>query len=263
MTESLFRRRRDADPDVLSLLVFFLNDLRSVYHLPTSTHDLHLLETGRLSEAEFFRRLCARHEEAGGPHLDPERARALIFAERAEASAAMVDTVRQLRSAGYRTALLTNNAREWEPMWRNLIPVDELFDVVVDSSVVGLRKPDPAIYELTCSRLGLRPDECIFVDDLQCNVDVAAVSDAGPLRAENQDAWAVLPLDPRPGCAVLLADGMGGHADGAVAAYLAVHGAGNVLRAGGDPHHALADAVGEANEAIARHRASRAGVVAG
>jgi len=174
MTESLFRRRRDADPDVLSLLVFFLNDLRSVYHLPTSTHDLHLLETGRLSEAEFFRRLCARHEEAGGPHLDPERARALIFAERAEASAAMVDTVRQLRSAGYRTALLTNNAREWEPMWRNLIPVDELFDVVVDSSVVGLRKPDPAIYELTCSRLGLRPDECIFVDDLQCNVDAAA-----------------------------------------------------------------------------------------
>ncbi|HZS16169.1 MAG TPA: HAD family phosphatase [Candidatus Dormibacteraeota bacterium] len=174
MTESLFRRRRDADPDVLSLLVFFLNDLRSVYHLPTSTHDLHLLETGRLSEAEFFRRLCARHEEAGGPHLDPERARALIFAERAEASAAMVDTVRQLRSAGYRTALLTNNAREWEPMWRNLIPVDELFDVVVDSSVVGLRKPDPAIYELTCSRLGLRPEECIFVDDLQCNVDAAA-----------------------------------------------------------------------------------------
>ena len=102
-----------------------------------------------------------------------------------------------------------------------------------------------------------------LVADGAALIDVAAVSDAGPLRAENQDAWAVLPLDPRPGCAVLLADGMGGHADGAVAAYLAVHGAGNVLRAGGDPHHALADAVGEANEAIARHRASRAGVVAG
>ena len=174
MTESLFRRRRDADPDVVSLLVFFLNDLRSVYHLPTSTHDLHMLETGRLSEAEFFRRLCARHEMAGGPHIDPVRVRELIFAERAEASAAMVDTVRQLRDAGYRTALLTNNAREWEPMWRALIPVDELFDVVVDSSVVGLRKPDPAIYQLTCDRLGLPPQECIFVDDLECNVDAAA-----------------------------------------------------------------------------------------
>jgi putative hydrolase of the HAD superfamily len=174
MTESLFRRRRDADPQVLSLLVFFLNDLRSVYHLPTSTHDLHLLETGKLSEAEFFRRLCARHAEAGNPPIDPERARQLVFAERAEASAAMVDTVRQLREAGFRTALLTNNAREWEPMWRSLIPVDELFDVVVDSSAVGLRKPDPRIYELTCSRLGLPPSECIFVDDLECNVDAAA-----------------------------------------------------------------------------------------
>jgi putative hydrolase of the HAD superfamily len=174
MTESLFRRRRDADPEVVSLLVFFLNDLRSIYHLPTSTHDLHLLETGKLTEAEFFRRLCARHAEAGNPPIDPERARSLVFAERAEASAAMVDTVRQLRAAGYRTALLTNNAREWEPMWRSLIPVDELFDVVVDSSAVGLRKPDPRIYELTCARLGLAPSDCIFVDDLECNVDAAA-----------------------------------------------------------------------------------------
>jgi len=94
-------------------------------------------------------------------------------------------------------------------------------------------------------------------------LDVAAVSDPGPARVANEDAWAVLPLDPRPGCALLLADGMGGHADGAIAAYLAVHGAGTVLRAGGDPHRALADAVGEANEAIARHRASRGGAVTG
>jgi putative hydrolase of the HAD superfamily len=175
MTESLFRRRRNADPEVLSLLAFFLNDLRSIYHLPTSSaHDLHMLETGRMSEADFFRRLCERHEAAGNPHVDPQHARSVVFEDRAEASAAMVDTVRQLREAGYRTALLTNNAREWEPMWRSLIPVDELFDVVVDSSVVGVRKPDPAIYQLTCERLGLPPDQCIFVDDLQCNVDAAA-----------------------------------------------------------------------------------------
>jgi epoxide hydrolase-like predicted phosphatase len=174
MTKSLFRRRRDADPEVVSLLVFFMNDLRSIYHLPTSTHDLHLLETGKLSEAEFFKRLCARHAEAGNPPIDPARARSLVFAEYPDASAAMVDTVRQLRGAGYRTALLTNNAREWEPMWRSLIPVDELFDVVVDSSAVGLRKPDARIYELTCERLGLDPAECIFVDDLECNIDAAA-----------------------------------------------------------------------------------------
>jgi epoxide hydrolase-like predicted phosphatase len=174
MTESLFRRRRDADPDLLSLLVFFFNDLRTVYHLPTSTHDLHQLEIGKLSEADFFRNMCARHAQAGNPPVDPERARALVFAERAEACAAMVDTVRQIREAGYRTALLTNNAREWESKWRSLIPVDDLFEVVVDSSAVGLRKPDPLIYELTCERLGLQPSECIFVDDLECNIDAAS-----------------------------------------------------------------------------------------
>jgi putative hydrolase of the HAD superfamily len=174
MTESLFRRRRDADPELVGLLAFFYQDLRAVYHLPTSTHDLHQLEIGKLSEAEFYRRICERYEAEGNPRVDPERVRALVFPNHAEASAAMVDAVRQVREAGYRTALLTNNAREWEPMWRPLVPVDELFHVVVDSSVVGLRKPDPQVYELTCERLGLQPNECIFVDDLECNVDAAA-----------------------------------------------------------------------------------------
>jgi putative hydrolase of the HAD superfamily len=82
----------------------------------------------------------------------------------------MVDAVRRVRAAGYRTALLTNNAREWGVRWRAVLPLDELFDVVVDSSEVGLRKPDPAIYRLTCASLGVRPEECLFVDDLECNV---------------------------------------------------------------------------------------------
>jgi len=94
-------------------------------------------------------------------------------------------------------------------------------------------------------------------------LELAAASDRGPVRAENQDAWALLPLDPRPGCALLLADGMGGHADGAAAAYLAVHGAGTVLRASLEPHRSLADAVAEGNESIARHRAARGGLVTG
>jgi putative hydrolase of the HAD superfamily len=89
------------------------------------------------------------------------------------ASEVMVEAVRQVRAAGHRTALLTNNVREWELAWRALMPFDELFDVTVDSSAVGLRKPDPAIYRLTCERLGLDPAECLFVDDLECNVAAA------------------------------------------------------------------------------------------
>jgi putative hydrolase of the HAD superfamily len=70
--------------------------------------------------------------------------------------------------------MLTNNVREWEPRWRAMLPVDELFEVVVDSAFVGLRKPDPAIYRLTCERLGVAPERCLFVDDIEANCTAAA-----------------------------------------------------------------------------------------
>jgi putative hydrolase of the HAD superfamily len=101
----------------------------------------------------------------------------------------MIDAVRQVRMAGYRTALLTNISRTGEEVWRSLLPVDELFDVVVDSSQVGMRKPDPAIFLLTCERLGLRPDQCLFVDDLRCNVTAAA--DLGMTTIQCRDPVAI------------------------------------------------------------------------
>ena len=73
-------------------------------------------------------------------------------------------------------ALLTNNVREWEPHWRAKLPdIDEIFEVVVDSAFVGMRKPDPAIYELTLERLGggLRAGDCVFVDDVEVNCEAA------------------------------------------------------------------------------------------
>ena len=87
----------------------------------------------------------------------------------------MIDFVRELRGRGVRAALLTNNVREWEPLWRAKLPeIDELFEVVVDSAFVGLRKPDPAIYELTLERLGgVSRRDCVFVDDLEVNCEAA------------------------------------------------------------------------------------------
>jgi putative hydrolase of the HAD superfamily len=81
--------------------------------------------------------------------------------------------LRGLREKGLRLALLTNNVREWEPYWRPKLPVDELFEVVVDSGFVGMRKPEPGIYELMLERLGLPGDACAFVDDLEVNVAAA------------------------------------------------------------------------------------------
>jgi putative hydrolase of the HAD superfamily len=134
-------------------------------------HPLFALERGEISELEFRDRIEAHLEG----RWDVVRLRELYF-ERLVANRPMVDYVRELRGRGTRTALLTNNVREWEPHWRAKLPeIDELFEVVVDSAFVGLRKPDPAIYELTLERLGdsVRASDCVFVDDLEVNCEAA------------------------------------------------------------------------------------------
>jgi putative hydrolase of the HAD superfamily len=70
--------------------------------------------------------------------------------------------------------MLTNNVREWEPLWRSMLPVDEIFEVVVDSGFVGCRKPDREIYEITLKRLDNVPaEECLFIDDVDVNCNAA------------------------------------------------------------------------------------------
>ena len=85
-----------------------------------------------------------------------------------------VAKVRELNKAGIRQAIITNNAKEFGDMWRSIIPVDELFEAVVDSSAVGMRKPDPRIYRLALERLEVsRPETSAFLDDFEPNVDAA------------------------------------------------------------------------------------------
>jgi len=86
----------------------------------------------------------------------------------------LVDRVRALREEGYGTGIITNNVREFGDGWRGLIPVDELFDFVVDSSHVGVRKPDPRIFGIALAQLpDIAPEEVIFLDDYPANVDAA------------------------------------------------------------------------------------------
>jgi putative hydrolase of the HAD superfamily len=134
-------------------------------------HPLFVLERGEISEVEFRDRI-EPHLESG---FDLTRLRTLYF-DRIVPNRPMIEFVRGVRRRGTRTALLTNNVREWEPLWRSKLPeIDELFEVVVDSAFVVLRKPDPAIYELTLERLGdgVRPADCVFVDDLDVNCEAA------------------------------------------------------------------------------------------
>jgi len=113
----------------------------------------------------------------------------------------VVDRVRALRAEGYATALCTNNVKEGSQSWRALLPVEELFDAVVDSSEVGLRKPDARIYHHTLDLIGVTDrSRAVFLDDHPGNV-------AG---AERAGLVGLLVADPAEAIAaldVLLVDG--------------------------------------------------------
>lgn len=87
---------------------------------------------------------------------------------------AVVDKVRQLGTDGIRSAIITNNIAEFGDAWRGMIPVDELFEFVVDSSAEGVRKPDPEIYLRALHRAGdPERSRTVFLDDSEPNVIAA------------------------------------------------------------------------------------------
>jgi putative hydrolase of the HAD superfamily len=137
-----------------------------------AAHPLFELETGRLSEGDFLARLGAALTEDLGRPVELHGFGEAYFAE-LRPNEPMIERMRALRAQGYRMALLTNNVREWQPLWRPMLPVDEIFQVLVDSGFVGMRKPDAEIYELTLERLGLPASACLFVDDTDVNCDAA------------------------------------------------------------------------------------------
>jgi putative hydrolase of the HAD superfamily len=137
-------------------------------------YPLFRLERGEISEADFLDNLSWGLEAELGHRPTLHRFREIYF-EALHPNQSMLDLMRELRGRGLRTAILTNNVREWEELWRSKLPLDEIFEVIVDSGWVGMRKPQPEIYLLTVDRLGdgLQPTQCLFVDDNEQNVDAA------------------------------------------------------------------------------------------
>lgn len=131
-------------------------------------HMWHRVERGEVAITEWVG-WVAGEAEAAGVTIDWEGFGSMMG--RLTVHEVIVDRVRSLRDEGYRTALCTNNVKEGSQAWRELVPVDDLFDAVVDSSEVGLRKPDPRIYRLTLDRLGVDdPARAVFLDDHPGNV---------------------------------------------------------------------------------------------
>src|SRR3954453_6798971 len=136
-------------------------------------HPLFELETGRLTEVQFLQKLGDSLEPVLGHRPELHRL-SEIYLEGLHRKEPMIDLMREAKSSGHRMGLLTNNVREWEPLWRSMLPVDEIFEAVVDSGFVGLPKPDPQIYELMLERLdGVPAQECLFIDDVDVNCAAA------------------------------------------------------------------------------------------
>ena len=165
----------------------FLND-------PEARRLLEELETGRMREAEFEPAFAAVLE------VESERLIDRLFGGM-EPDEAMVEGVRAARAAGVRTAMLSNS---WGDDRYDRRQLQELFDAWVISGEVGIRKPDPAIYELAAERLGLPPEACVFVDDLPGNlkparaIGMATVVHRGDAAATLAEVSELLGVDVTP-----------------------------------------------------------------
>ena len=145
---------------------------------------IHLLERGECSGAEFEQILAARLLRVDGQEVAAEGLLRRMF-DASRTVPAMYDTIRTLRAAGLRTALLSNS---WGCDEYPRADVPGLFDTVVLSGEVGMRKPEKEIFLHAARALGLPPAQCVFVDDLAANVAAAqACGMTGVLHTEPAD----------------------------------------------------------------------------
>lgn len=118
-------------------------------------------ETGTISEEDFAKALAERLSAVTPEPVEPEGLIGRLFAGM-KLDEDMLSLVEEVRDSGLKTALLSNS---WGLGGYPRERFGRLFDVVVISGEVGLRKPDPSIYELTTERLGIAAEACVFVDD--------------------------------------------------------------------------------------------------
>jgi epoxide hydrolase-like predicted phosphatase len=140
---------------------------------------LYKLEKGQLSELEFERIMQVQLRKQLG-----EDTQFVDFSEsyfnHLHPNQPFLDFLFEYKAGGGRLALLTNNVKEWEPRWRAMLPIDELFETIIDSGFEGTRKPEPLIFEITYDRITALPglkdvkrSECVLVDDIEINCDAA------------------------------------------------------------------------------------------
>jgi putative hydrolase of the HAD superfamily len=132
-------------------------------------------------KVDDFCRLFEAEARAAGHELSGQR---VLDALNGEIRPDMVEAVRRC-SERLKTACLTNNIARDEGVSRGHEDIMALFDVVIESSKIGVRKPDPRFYEIACAQLAVEPRDCVFLDDLGINLKPARVLGMRTIKVEN------------------------------------------------------------------------------
>lgn len=162
------RRYPDHDPAVIAEIVM------GPHHLDTD-HPWHRVERGEITLAECRALTKQRLDEAGivatVPAEKPATSGGPAFTFQLNED--MVAFIHDLKNAKYPIAILTNNVKEFREWWWPLMDFESIFDAIVDSHEVRMRKPNPEIYHHTMNRIGATPSRTVFLDDLHANVEAA------------------------------------------------------------------------------------------
>ena len=192
-TPSPFAAGRDGgellghDPELILDIVFGPYD-------EDTDHPWHRLERGEITFADCLQAQKVLTTERG-IDFDPIDALKLMAGGDRHAEP-FVERALRLQREGYRTGLITNNIKEFSDSWRSLIPVDDLFEVVIDSCQVGMRKPDPRIFHLALEQLDYpKCEETVFIDDYEGNIVAAQKLGMHGILVRADRAAAVVELD--------------------------------------------------------------------
>ena len=122
----------------------------------------HRLERGEIT-LNFFLSSLGDVEKEAWAILHPDSKK--FFGDSLQPKPEMHDFVSEIKEAGFRTGLISNNVKEWQPAWDKVIPTRDLFDATIFSSEVGCRKPNSEIFNIALQELDVQPHEAIFLDD--------------------------------------------------------------------------------------------------
>jgi len=161
-------RYPDHDPAMIAELIM------GPHHLDTD-HPWHRVERGEITLAECRSLTKQLLDDAGvvasAPPAKPASSGGAAFTFQLNDD--MVQFIHDLKEAGRPIAILTNNVKEFREWWWPLMDFESIFDAIVDSHEVQMRKPNPEIYRLTMNRIGAIPERTVFLDDLHANVEAA------------------------------------------------------------------------------------------